>query len=220
MPEASFLDTGVVLGFCFRDDSHHHRCREYLNSRDFELFVSDSVVSEYLNREPSLAEEIADGVFSHIARLQDSEFEGQLDSMDTSQIRQNLISRYNEAGTTLHSFYSDQIPNFIQINELIDRLRNLARDIEQVANENHQSLMEQVEVWTRKSDYSDIDDGLSEIPSDDRRICLDAHDVAESTDYVTELATTNPIDLVDNGFRTQILEQTSIEDVVSVASRS
>lgn len=220
MSEASFLDTGVILGFCFRDDLHHRRCRQYLNDHDFELFVSENVVSEYLNREPNLAEEIANGIFDHIGRLHDSEFEGQLDSMDTSKIRQNLISGPNEAGSTLHAFYRDEVPNFIQFDELTERLRNLARDIEQIAIENRQSLIEQVSVWERENEYSDIDDGLSEIPWDDRRICLDAHDIAELTDYVTELATTNPTDLVDDGYRALILEQTSLEDVVSLANRS
>jgi len=140
--------------------------------------------------------------------------------MDTSQIRQHLISGHNEAGATLHAFYSDEVPNFIQFGELTERLRDLARDIEQIAIENRQSFMEQVEVWERESGYSDIDDELSKIPWDDRRICLDAHDVVEITDYVTELATTNPTDLVDNGYRTLILEQTSLEDVVSLANRS
>jgi hypothetical protein len=140
--------------------------------------------------------------------------------MDTSRIRQDLISGYNEAGTTLHAFYSDEVANFIQFDELTERLRDLARDVEQIAIDNRESLMEQVAVWERESEYSDIDNGLSEIPWDDRRICLDAHDLAEVTDYATELATTNPTDLVDDGYRTLILEQTSLEDVVSLANRS
>lgn len=220
MPDASFLDTGVVLGFCFRDDSHHHRCRQYLDDHDFALFVSDHVVSEYLNREPSLAQEIADGIFHHIDRLRDSQYEGQLDSMDMSQIRRDLIAGHNEAGTTLNVFYRDEVPNFIQFDDLTERLRDLARDIEQNAIENRESLMGQAEVWERDEEYPEIDDGLSEIPWDDRRICLDAHDVAEITGHLTELATTNPTDLVDDGYRELILEQTSLEDVVSLANRS
>jgi hypothetical protein len=220
MPDASFLDTGVVLGFCFRDDGHHHRCRQYLDDHDFSLFISDHVESEYLNREPDLAEEIADGVFAHIDRLRGSEYEGQLDSMDTSRIRQDLIAGHNEAGTTLHAFYSDEVPNFIQFDELTERLRDLARDIEGNAIENRESLMQQVEVWERDEEYSEVDEALADIPGDDRRICLDAHDVAEITGDPTALATTNPTDLVDDGYRELILEQTSLENVVSLANRS
>ena len=220
MSDASFLDTGVVLGFCFRDDSHHYYCRQYLDDHDFTLFVSDHVVSEYLNREPSLAEEIADAIFDHIDRLRGSEFEGQLDSMDTSQIRQGLIAGSNEAGTTLHVFYRDNVPNFIQFDDLTKRLRDLARDIEQNAIENRETLMQQIEKWDRDNEYSEIDHELSEIPWDDRRICLDAHDVAEVMDFSLELATTNPTDMVDDGYRELILGQTSLEDVVSLANRS
>lgn len=220
MTDASFLDTGVVLGFCFRDDTHHHRCRQYLDSRDFELFISDHVKSEYLNREPSLAEEIADGVFTHIKQLRDSEFEGQLDSMDTSRIRQNLIQNDNTARTTLHAFYRNELPNFIKLQVVINRLRDLARDIEQNAVENRSELMQKVEVWERDEDYPDIDQNLTDIPWDDRRICLDAHDVATLTDYLIELATTNPTDLVDDGYRELILEETSLQDVISLANRT
>jgi hypothetical protein len=220
MPDASFLDTGVVLGFCFRDDSHHHKCRQYLEDHDFALYISNHVESEYLNREPSLAEEIADGVLDHVSRLRRSDYEGQLDSMDTSQIRQNLIRGGNKAGRTLNTFYQDEVPNFIQLDDLVERLRDLARDIEQNAIENRVQLVEQAEIWKRDEDYPDIDEALAEIPWDDRRICLDAHDVAEETGHVTELATTNPTDLVDDGYRELILEQTTLEDVVSLAVRS
>jgi len=221
MVEASFLDTGVVLGFCFRDDKHHQRCKGYLKDDEVTLYFSDHVESEYLNRHPDLAEEITDGIYEHIDRLRDSDYGGQLDSMDTSQIRQNLIARGNDASTTLHAFYQEQVPNFIQFEEVVSRLRDLARDIEQNAHENRTWLLERVEeVWEREEEYSDIDDELSEIPWDDRRICLDAHDVAEETEYLTELATTNPTDLVDEGYRVLILNQTSLEDVVSLANRS
>ena len=133
MADAAFLDTGVVLGVCFRDDTHHRRCQQYLDAHDGSLYISDHVESEYLNREPSLAEEIADGVFAHIDRLQRSGYEGQLDSMDTSQIRQDLITNSNPAAATLTAFYKEDLPNFILITDIISRLRDLARDIEQSA---------------------------------------------------------------------------------------
>lgn len=220
MPEASFLDTGVVLGFCFRDDTHHYRCREYLEELDAALYISDHVESEYLNREPDLAEEISSGILDHTSRLKSSDYEGQLDSMDTTQIRQNLIASDNSAGTTLHEFYREQLPNFILLEELDERLRNLARDIEQLALENRKWLMDRTDIWSRDNDYSEIDETISAIPWDDRRICLDTHDVVEETEMTTELATTNPTDLVDDGRRTLILTETSIDDVVSVANRS
>lgn len=220
MPEASFLDTGVVLGYCFRDDDHYYHCLEYLEDVECALYISDHVRDEYLNREPDLAEEIADGILDHVARLRRSEYEGQLDSMDTSQIRQHLIGGDNPASTTLYGFYTDQVPNFVQFEELVDRLRDLARDVEQNAIEKRTALEERVLVWERDEAYGDLGDDLTTIPWDDRRICLDAHDVAVATGAVTELATTNPTDLVDDGYRELILEHTSLADVVSLANRS
>jgi len=220
MTEASFLDTGVALAYCFRDDTHHYRCKEYLEENDFSLYLSDHVEKEYLNREPDLAEEIADGIRNHIFQLRNSKYEGQLDSLDTSQIRQNLIDRQNAASTSLHEFYQNQVPNFIQVDELISRLRSLARDIEQNAIENRQWLLTRTEVWSRETDYSKISDALSEIPWDDRRICLDAHDVVEQKGERLELATVNPRDLVDDGYRELILVEIELEDVVSLAVRS
>lgn len=220
MPAASFLDTGVVLGFCFRDDTHHYRCREYLQEIDDALYISDHVEAEFLNREPDLAEEISNGILDHASRLKSSDYEGQLDSMDTSNVRQNLIAGDNPAGTTLHEFYREQLPNFILLEELDERLRDLARDIEQLAMENREWLLERTVMWSRDDEYSDIDEAISSIPWDDRRICLDAHDVVEETGMTTELATTNPKHLVDEGRRQLILEETSLDDVVSLANRS
>lgn len=220
MADAAFLDTGVVLGVCFRDDTHHQRCQQYVDAHDGSLYISDHVESEYLNREPSLAEEIADGVFAHIDRLQRSGYEGQLDSMDTSQIRQDLITNRNPAAATLTAFYKEDLPNFILITDIISRLRDLARDIEQSAIEKRTVLLNQVEIWEREAAYNDLDDQLAAIPWDDRRICLDAHDVATVTADLLELATTNPTDLVADGYRELIIDVTSIEDVVSVAKGS
>jgi len=220
MAEASFLDTGVVLGFCFRDDNHHYRCKQYLEDHEFSIYMSDHVESEYLNRKPSLAEEISDGIFTHVSELKRSDYEGQLDSMDLAQIRQSMISNRNDAAASLRDFYQNELPNFVQVEEVTSRLRDLARDIEQLAEENQTWLLQRAEVWEREEEYEEIDEALAEIPWDDRRICLDAHDVVEQTDLETELATTNPQDLTEEGTRALILAETSIEDIIDLAVRS
>jgi len=219
MPEASFLDTGVVLGFCFRDDDHHYRCRQYIEDCESVLYISDHVEGEYLNRKPSLAEEIADDIFDHIAELKRSNYEGQLNSMDLAEIRQDMISRRNDAATSLRAFYQNELPNFVQIDVVTDRLRNLARDIEQLAEENQAWLLERTNIWSRENEYRDIKEALESIPADDRRICIDAHDVVEETGQETELATTNPQDLVEDDARELVLSQTAISEIVDVAVR-
>lgn len=140
--------------------------------------------------------------------------------MDLAQIRQSMISNRNDAAASLRDFYQNELPNFIQVAEITSRLRGLARDIEQLAEENQTWLLQRAEVWEREEEYEEIDEALAEIPWDDRRICLDAHDVVEQTDLETELATTNPQDLTEEGTRALILAETSIEDIIDLAVRS
>lgn len=210
MAEASLLDTSVVLGFCFRDDTHHFRAKSYIEEKSASFYISDHVKDEYIHRRPSLADEISEDILEHIFRLKKSEYEGQLDSMDTSKIRQNYISGNNQARATLEDFYQNGVPNFIQFDDLIDRLRDLARDIEQNALSNYDWLMDKSTIWEREKDYPDIEENLNEIPGDDRRICIDAHDVAETTEQETELATANPKDFTRGGNRELILNHTRI----------
>lgn len=218
MSEASFLDTSVVLGYCFRDDTHHYSAEQYISGKEASFFISDNVESEYLHREPTLAGEISDAILDHVFRLRNSEYEGQLDSMDTTQIRQNLISRGNEANTTLEEFYRNELPNFIQFEDLIERLRDLARDIDQAAAENYSWLMERTTIWEREESYPEVKDALEEIPQDDRRLCLDAHDIAENTGQETEIATANPRDFTRGGMRELITQSTSINRIENIAS--
>lgn len=216
MTQLAFLDTGVVLAYCFKDDAHHMKCRSYVTENDHDRYISDHVEAEYVRKEPTLAERHADGIFDHIARLRNATYEGQLDSMDLSQIRQTLLRGDNPASRTLHEFYNNG-PQFILFEELLERLRNLARDIEQHAIENRNELLAETETWTREDAYPEIDSLLSVIHTEDRRICLDAHDVAVSKGQATELATTNPKDLVRDGHRELILDSTALQDVVSLA---
>lgn len=217
MSEASFLDTSVVLGYCFRDDTHHYKAEQYIEGNDASFYISNHVESEYIHREPTVAGEVSDGILNHVFRLRNSEYEGQLDSMDTTQIRQNLVSRENEANSTLEDFYRDAISNFIQFEDLMKRLRELARDIDQAAAENYNWLMERTTIWERNAAYPEINRALYEIPQDDRRICLDAHDVAEETEQETEIATANPKDFTRDGMRELIITSTSISSIENIA---
>ncbi|MFB6228164.1 MAG: hypothetical protein ABEH88_06250 [Halobacteriales archaeon] len=126
----------------------------------------------------------------------------------------------SEFTTRLKTVRSELLRNRSRSTELDRVSEAYSQTIEGSAIENREALFEQAEVWEQDEEYADIDDELSAIPWDDRRICLDAHDVAVATGHLTELATTNPTDLVDDGYRRLILEHTSIEDVVSLANRS
>lgn len=217
MRHASFLDSGVVLGFCFEVDLHHQKCRTYLVDHDYDFYISSTVSNEYLKKRPDLAERYSDAIFSHVGMLKRSKYEGQLDSFDQAQIRDDVLDRDSPAYNFLYDYYDNQLPNFIQLDELDKRLRNLARDIEQHVQTRRAELEELIEEWERVSDYPDIEEALSEIHDEDRVICLDAHDLAVNNDGKTELATTNPNDLGAEGYKAVILEVTELDDVISLA---
>lgn len=217
MTRGAFLDTGVALAFCFKTDTHHHRCREYIEQNVYELYASELVVREFDGREPDLAERQSDGIFEHIMHLRQSAYEGQLDSLDMAQIRQQELSTKNPAYPVLFDFYQNEIGMYILFDELIGRLRDLARDIDQNAQERRSELFDLIELWSRSEEYPTIDEALSSIHGSDRHICLDAHDLARNRDDATELATTNPNDFVRNGHRELILTETALDDVISLA---
>ncbi len=220
MPENAFLDTGVVLAFCFQTDMHHVRCRNYLTDNGYDYFISDAVEEEYRAKEAVLVNRYSDAIFDHISRLKRSDYEGQLDSMDLSQIQRNFIDQSNPAYRFLTRYYANELPNFILVTELEDRLRSLAREIEELALFRKDEFDELVYHWERQGEYPDLEASLSAIHTSDRGMCVDAHDLAAHKTAGTELATTNPRDFVDEGHRDLILQHTALEDVVSLAVRS
>ncbi|WP_363467811.1 hypothetical protein [Halogeometricum borinquense] len=219
MSDKSFLDTGVVLAFCYTTDKHHFKCREYIDSEDCSMFVSDNVEDEYENARYRLNEQHANAVLSHVSDLRNSKYEGEynIGPVKQKEIRDNVLCRGNEVYQFLSKFYTDYLPQFVTFDELESKLRNLARDIESVAVKRKSEIDEFVEIWSRKSDHPNVEKNLSSIHTEDREICIDAHDLAANSDGATEIATTNPNDFVRNGHKQLILENTELSDVVSLA---
>ncbi|GGN08028.1 hypothetical protein [Halarchaeum nitratireducens] len=220
MAEQAFLDTGVVLAFAFTTDKHHFKCRKYLESGNETCYVSERVEDEYRKKQPELADKYSDAIFKHIADLKQSNFSGQLDPMDIKSIRENVLYRGNDAYQFLYWFYRKEVSKYLPMQQLLEQLRTLARDIDTNAVKRRHELEESLVEWVREDDYKDVEAALNVIHTQDRLICIDAHDLAEKSDEETELATTNPNDFVRNGHRELILENTALDDVVSLAVTS
>jgi predicted nucleic acid-binding protein len=82
MMETAFLDTGVVLAYCFTNDIHHYKCRNYIEDDTLAVFISEDIEDAYRRKEPHLTERYSDAVLVHVSDLQRSEYEGQLDPLD------------------------------------------------------------------------------------------------------------------------------------------
>ena len=50
MTLAGFLDTGIVVGYCFTIDKYHRPCSTYLSQAELLPFASETVENEYKNQ--------------------------------------------------------------------------------------------------------------------------------------------------------------------------
>lgn len=222
MTTSAFLDTGVVLGYCFTLDNHFSKCNNYIENCDGkDLFTSNTVESEYNHRKTGLNRELSNEVMKHRTWVLRAGFEGQLGPVDLRDIKQDYLNRSWDSYNSLHHWYSNEVEQFIHIDDLLDRLERMARQIEANAIKRKQQLYQDVTVWTLQNSHSAVDDALTpDVPEDDRQICIEAHDVAVENGEETELATINPSDLWDDGLKDLILQETDLSDVIDLAVRN
>ncbi len=215
---ASFLDTGVVIGYCILLDDHHRNCREYLEENtEAKLFISDTVESEYQNAKQKVSRRLANAVREHVRDIKRADCDDNLGPMELDRLQNRVLSRTNDAHQFLYDFYGEGVGNFIQKDELCDRLRTLAREIESFPLEQKQKLDSRLTLWECENSHDGIEASLSMVPIDDRRICIEAHDLACCNDIHTEFATVNPRDFINGGTEEMILEVTEIDEIENLA---
>lgn len=80
MCQATFLDTGVVIGYCFLPDSHHESCSEFVDSaRDrHDLYVSPTVEDEYDHAKRTVSERLARAIQDHVRAVSCDSVDGTL----------------------------------------------------------------------------------------------------------------------------------------------
>lgn len=215
---ATFLDTGVVIGYCFLLDDHHRNCRAFVQrDLDRELFVSDTVENEYDHAKRNVSRRLANGVRKHVRAIKRDECEDELGPVELNRLQNEVLDSTNEAYQFLYRFYDDGVGNFVNQSELCTRLRTMAREIESFPLERKQELDSKVTVWQCENSYDGIEASLSMIPEQDRQICIEAHDLASARSPRTVFATVNPRDFVDDGIAETILAVTEIDDVENLA---
>lgn len=217
MSRPAFLDKGVLLGFCFTVDTHHRPCLKYLTQDGVEPYVTGEIDSAFDRNKSRLSRRYHDNILNHVSRLTKSNFEGEVGPMELQKIRKKLLDQGNNAFHFLEYYYREVAPSVTSIYELKTQLRDLARDIEQLSLTRKQEFDELVHEWEREDEYPDVEEALSEIKGEDMWVCIDAHDLAVNKEDETELATTDPKDMVKNGREDLILENTSISQIIDLA---
>ena len=215
MTTAAFLDTGVFVGFCLTVDTHHEPCKSYISDEAEVLFTSETVQDEYPNAKRKASLRYSDAIRAHISDVKKSDLEDELGPMDLNRLKSRILDRRNELHAVLSEWYED-LPQFIQYEELLERLENLERDIDTLALQRKQELDSMVDIWDTKEEHGDVRDEL-DLHEPDLTICIDGHDLAVHLADETELATANPTDFVYDGQREHILSHTAYSDVVDLS---
>jgi len=215
MSDAGFLDKGVLLGFCFRTDPHHARCREYLES-DVDPYITEEIDDAFERNRKRMEEDHTDAIRLHVKDLRDSPHEGVLGREDLRDIRENVLFEGNQVSEFLDRWYDSQTDSGITASELQDRLRYLARDIERRAYQRKEEFDDFVTTWDREDDYPEVRSALSEMSAEDMFVCVDGHDLAVYLEVETELATTDS-DFVQEGREELILETTALVTIVDLS---
>ena len=217
----SFLDTSVVIGFCFYLDHHGVKCRRYVSDTILyggaDGFKSTNVDREFNNKVDKKIPEIREELLQHRKKLLQSSVEGSLDALDLEDVKRDHIETDWEIELALKTWYDKEVDTGIGHDDLAERIRKLAKEIESRVNQRSSKLDENLTTISRTKSYSKIESKLTRIPSDDRAICLDAHHVAKNNGGQVELATTNPVHFVNNGREHLIKSETAISNIENLA---
>lgn len=215
MADAGFLDKGVLLGFCFRSDPHHARCRDYLET-DVIPYITEEINEAFERNRKRMTQDHADAIRLHVKDLLHTRHEGPLGREDLQNIQENVLFEGNEVSEFLERWCRSQVDSGLTVSELQDRLRYLARDIERRAYQRKEEFDDLVTMWDREYDYPEVTNALSEMSAEDMYVCVDAHDLAVQLEDVTEPATTDS-DFIEGGREELILETTALTAIVELS---
>jgi len=213
MADNAFLDKGIILGYCFYTDTHHVRCRDYIDSTGTELYATKQVEDIFQKAKDHIIKKHRRAITDFI-RWVKQEYTGNLCSEDIAEIQSQIDRRKNPAWRYLLDYFQDKSGKDVYL--VTKNLRQIARDIEQMAEERNEELQPEVLGWVRFESYPDLKDNLSSLfqkDEEDFSIAVDAHDLGVQLDGTTELATNNPSDFDDDRVREEILTHTAIDEI-------
>lgn len=213
MADNAFLDKGIILGYCFYTDPHHVRCRNYIEFTDTELYATKQVEDIFQKAKDHIIRKHRRAITDFI-RWMKQEYSGTLTQEDITEIQDHIDRYENPAWRYLLDYFEDKSGE--QLYPVSKKLRQLVRDLEQLAAERNEELQPKIFGWIRFAEYSELRDDLSSLfekDEEDYWIAVDAHDLGLNIDGTTELATNNPSDFDDDTIREEILEYTAIDEI-------
>lgn len=219
MSENAFLDKGIILGYCFYSDPHHQKCRKYIHTGNTDYFATDQIKDIYDKKRVELVDRHGKAIRRHIAEIKAS-YSGDFTEQEIEEIQSSIDQEKNPSWRFLRDYYNGKEGEPVYL--VTEGLRDIQQEIEQVSRKRKDILYPKLHGWLRFDQHEDVQDALTGLKVDDEEdfwVCIDAHDVAVNLEGRTELATTNPADFGDIGYKEEILENTAIDDIRIVAAR-
>lgn len=213
----SFIETGVLIGYCILLDPHHAKCKNYIDRNGRNLYDSEDVHDEYENTKQEVTSRLSSAVLDHVRDLKKDSSQGYLGPMDMDRVKKNVLYRGNDAYQFLYRYYDDVVNKGVQKEELKENLREIARDIERLVASREKDLDSKVWEWQQQSEHPSVRSALAMIHEPDRTFVVQAHDLAAHNEGETEFATTNPSDFIYEGRKSTVLDNTDLDDVVDLS---
>lgn len=213
MADSAFLDKGIILGYCFYTDTHHVRCRDYIESTGADLYATKQVEDIFQKAKEHIIKKHRRAIIDFI-RWINQEYSGTLSSEDIAEIQDQIDRGENPTWRYLLDYFQDKSGEDVYL--VSNNLRQILRDLEQLAEERNKELQPKILGWIRFTSYPELKENLIALHEQDEEdywIAVDAHDLALNVDGTTELATTNPSDFGDDVVREQILTHTAIDNI-------
>lgn len=204
-----FLDTCIIIGYCFFPDKWHYESRRYLDKYDGDSFYSSKTCEkEFESKHKKLINKFRRAILRHRKAVERSSLEGTLNSLDIRKISAEVPS---DIRRFMHEYYSKQIPPSITKDDLLSRLRHLARDVETQPLSLYRQLCESISFHRASLPDGNVKSFFTDcLHTNDLRILLDAHDLAYRRSPLY-LVTTNTRDFYE--FRKDIAEHTKVEKI-------
>lgn len=194
MTENAVLDKGLILGYCFFSDPHHERCLEYIDFEETDYFTTRQIEEIYHRKHQDIIRTHRRAILDHARNVTDG-YGGTLHEEDIQEIRAGIDRGNTPAWRYLLDFYRGRTGQDVYV--VTKELRNLARDLEQRAEQRKEVLYAELQSWLRIDSHEAVQEQLEPLRQRDEEdfwVCIDAHDIAANIAGDTELATTDPKD--------------------------
>lgn len=184
-----FLDTNVLIGYCFPDDRWHTESSAVLR-KPGHFYTSETVMSEFDHRFREKIASIPERIGRHVANfkryLLKTGLPEDLDAMRIARL-QNTVQQYRGYPIQIKRCFMELLEDLkprCNRDTLFERLDRLPMDLEASSFRNRSTVTDLLVVHRRSEEYPSIRETLSDILKDhpgvenDISILLDAHDLA------------------------------------------